>query len=149
MPGDSTENVAGRAAVQASNRLLQGEAWWVEVERALGDSLLRRRDLPEHVGDVDSPVGRGEGCESSRRLLELPPRCDGTTAAGLVPSDRDMDEALEEIPLLRRRRAPRLLELLVRLEVTPGANFCKSALERSLHLVLTFRRGDDPALWGR
>ena len=78
-------------------------------------------------------MGRREGREPPRRLLELARRCDGTTAARLVPRDGDVDEALEEVALFRGRCAPRFLELLVRLEVPPGANLLEPALERSLH----------------
>src|ERR1700758_2407829 len=83
------------------------------------------------------------------RLLELARRRDGTAAAGLVPRDRDVDEPLEEIALLGRRRAPGLLELLVRFEVAAGADLVQSTLARRIHSVLTFPCGDDPAVWGR
>ena len=125
--------MAGTVTVQASNRLVQGELRRIEVERARGDAYLRRGHLREHSVDVDAAVGRGERREPPRRLLELAPRGDRPPAARLVPGDGDVDEPLEEISLLRSRRAPRLLELLVRLEVATGANLLQSALERSLH----------------
>ena len=59
--------------------------------------------------------------EPPRRLRELPLAADPPAAPGLVPGDRDVDEALEEVPLGRCRRAPCLLERLVRLEEVPGA----------------------------
>jgi hypothetical protein len=52
--------------------------------------------------------------EAPRRLLELTLAADPVPAAGLVPRDRDVDEPLVEVALLRRRRAPGQLELLVR-----------------------------------
>ena len=57
---------------------------------------------------------RGVRAEPSLRLLELALAADPVPAAGLVPRDGDVDEALVEVPLLWRRRAPRQLELLVR-----------------------------------
>ena len=125
-------NVAGPATVQASNRLLQGEPRRVEVERALGHACLSRSHLREHAFDVDSAVGRGEGRESPRRLLELPPRCDGTAAAGLVPGDRDVDEPLEEVALLRLCGAPDVLEHLVRREELILPDQVEPALELRL-----------------
>jgi hypothetical protein len=56
------------------------------------------------------------------RLLELALGADAPPAAGLVPRDRDVDEPLEEVALLGRRRAPGQLELLVRGEVLAGAD---------------------------
>jgi hypothetical protein len=44
-----------------------------------------------------------------------------------------MDESLEEVPLLRRRRTPGQLELLVRLEVPARANFLQPPLECGVH----------------
>jgi hypothetical protein len=60
--------------------------------------------------------------EAPRRLLELALAADPVPAAGLVPRDRDVDEPLVEVALLRRRRAPRQLELLVRGEELAAAN---------------------------
>jgi hypothetical protein len=60
--------------------------------------------------------------EAPRRLLELALAADPVPTAGLVPRDRDMDEPLVEVALLRRRRAPRQLELLVRSEELAAAN---------------------------
>jgi hypothetical protein len=59
-------------------------------------------------------VPRGVRAEPSLRLLELALAADPVPAPGLVPRDGDVDEALEEVPLLGRCRAPRQLELLVR-----------------------------------
>jgi hypothetical protein len=59
-------------------------------------------------------VLRGVGGEATRRLPQLP--CARGAAAGharVVPRDRDVDEALEEIALRAIARAPGLLESLV------------------------------------
>jgi hypothetical protein len=123
------DDVARAATVQASNRLLQGELRRVEVERACGHFLPRRLHLREHAFDVDSSVERRERREPPCRLLELPPRCDGTAAAGLVPGDRDVDETLEEVALLGRRRPPGVLERLVRGEELAAPNELEPARE--------------------
>ena len=70
--------------------------------------------MVEQRGDVDVTMLRRVGAESPLSLLELALAADAVAAAGLVPRDRDVDEPLVEVPLLRRRRAPRRLELLVR-----------------------------------
>jgi hypothetical protein len=51
------------------------------------------------------------------RLLELALHPDAPPALGLVPRDRDVNEPLQEVAFLGRRRAPCILELLVRGEV--------------------------------
>jgi len=60
---------------------------------------------------------RRERPEPALRLLELPLEPDPVPAAGLVPGDDDVHEPLEEVLLLGRRRAPGVLERLVRREV--------------------------------
>jgi len=60
---------------------------------------------------------RRERPEPALRLLELPLEPDPVPAAGLVPRDDDVHEPLEEVLLLGRRRAPGVLERLVRREV--------------------------------
>ena len=55
--------------------------------------------------------------EPPGRLLQLALAADPVAAAGLVPRDRHVDEALVEVALLRLGRAPGVLELLVRREV--------------------------------
>jgi len=52
----------------------------------------------------------------------LPLAADAVAAAGLVPRDGDVDEPLEEVPLLRRGGAPRQLQLLVRGEELAAAD---------------------------
>jgi hypothetical protein len=64
----------------------------------------------------------GVGREPSDRLHELPLGADLASAPCLVPRDGDVDEALEEVPLVRRRGAPGELELLVRGEVLAAAD---------------------------
>jgi hypothetical protein len=81
---------------------------------------------------------------------EPPPRLGklalaGTGAAGharVVPSDRDVDEPLEEVPLGRLGRAPGVLERLVSLEEPPRADQREAALvsERGLAYRVLRRR---------
>jgi hypothetical protein len=52
----------------------------------------------------------------------LPFAADAVAAPGLVPGDREVDEPLEEVALLGRRGAPRVLELLVGREELAAAN---------------------------
>ena len=59
---------------------------------------------------------RREGGESAQRLLSLALRRDWAAAAALVGGHHDMDEPLEEIPLVLVARAPGELERLVGLE---------------------------------
>jgi hypothetical protein len=66
-------------------------------------------------------VAGREGAEPPRSLLELALAAGTVAAPGLVPGDDDVDETLEEVPLGRVRRAPGVLERLVRLEVLAGA----------------------------
>jgi len=58
-------------------------------------------------------VLRCKGPEPAGGLLQLPLAADAVAAARLVPGDGDVDEALEEVALLRLGRAPGVLELLV------------------------------------
>jgi hypothetical protein len=72
------------------------------------------------------------GCERREPppcLLELPLAADPVPAPGLVPRDRDVDEALEEVALAVGRGAPRILERLVRLEERAGADQVEAARE--------------------
>ncbi len=61
------------------------------------------------------------GRQPADRLLELALGSDLPAAAGLVPGDGDVDEALEEVAFGLGRRAPGEFELLVRGEVLAGA----------------------------
>ena len=78
------------------------------------DDLRHRPNLLQDRGDVDALVPRRVRAEPPRRLLELALAADPVPAPGLVPRDGDVDEPLVEVAFLRRRRAPRQLELLVR-----------------------------------
>ncbi len=88
-----------------------------EVEQSLVDPRGGRVDLTEDARDVDAAMGRGVRPEAPRGLRELPRCAVPVSPRGVVPGDRDVDEALEEVPLRRGRVAPLVLELLVRLEV--------------------------------
>jgi hypothetical protein len=102
----------------------------VQVTRA---QLVRSSfDLPEQQRDVDTAVYGDERPEPSRRLLQLPLAADSPPASGLVPRDDEVHEALEEVALRGLRRAPRELELLVRVEVPPGADQLETARELCL-----------------
>ena len=84
-------------------------------------------------GDVHAAVLGLVPLEPAQCLLELPCRRDRPSAAGLIPGDRDVDESLEEVLLLRRRRSPGRLQLFVRLEVAPGADVLEPVLVRVEH----------------
>jgi hypothetical protein len=71
--------------------------------------------------------------EAARGLLELPPATDRSPAPCLVPGDRDVDEPLEEIALLRLGCAPGRFELLMRFEVAARPDQLEAALERAFH----------------
>jgi hypothetical protein len=72
---------------------------------------------------------RRVGPEPPRRFLELPLAPDTVPAPGLIPGDGDVNEPLEEVALLRRRRAPGVLENLVRSEELAAANQLEPARE--------------------
>jgi len=55
---------------------------------------------------------------------------DPVSPAGLIPGDRDVDEALVEVALGGLRRAPRRLQLLVGLEELAATDQPEPALER-------------------
>ena len=66
-------------------------------------------------------MGRCVGAKPPPSLLELALAAHPVPTARLVPRDDDVNEALEEVALVRLGRAPRLLEGLVRLEVASRA----------------------------
>jgi hypothetical protein len=82
-------------------------------------------------------VGRSEGREPARRLVELPLAARLVAAAGLVPGDDDVDEPLEEVLLVRAGRTPGVLERLVGGEVLA----CTGELEPAAEV--RFERGRD------
>jgi hypothetical protein len=75
-------------------------------------------------------VLRGVGRQPPDRLLELALAADAIAAAGLIPGDRDVDEALQELALGRLGRSPRVLELLVRGEILAVADQLEPAFKR-------------------
>ena len=70
--------------------------------------------------------------ESAGGFLELSLAADAVGPAGLVPGDGDVDEPLEEVALLGRRRAPRVLQLLVGGEELTAPDQVEPALELRL-----------------
>jgi hypothetical protein len=106
------------------------ERWPRELERALLDRFGRRGELPQQCVDVDPPVRRSVGRQPTTCLLELALAADPVSAAGLVPRDCDVHEALEEVTLGRFRCAPGVFQFLVGGEVLAGANQLEAALER-------------------
>jgi len=80
-------------------------------------------------------MARGIGREPSGCLLELAFAADPPSATRLVPRYGNVDEALEEVALGRLGSPPGVLQLLVSLEVPPGADQLESVL------VAQFREG--------
>ncbi len=105
---------------------LSSEKWRGQVERGTGAQLPQ---LCEERLQLDAAVRGRVGREPAERLLELSLGADASPASGLVPGDRHVDEALQEVPFVRRCGAPRLFELLVRVEVAAGANQLDAATE--------------------
>jgi hypothetical protein len=81
---------------------------------------------------LDAAVPGREGFQAPDGLGELSFGTDPASASCLVPRDRDVDEPLEEVALLCRRRAPGILELLVRGEVLARADQLEPGLKRGL-----------------
>ena len=76
---------------------------------------------------------RGKGPEAAGGLRELPLAARTVPAAGVVPGDGDVDEALEEVLLRRLGRPPRLLQLLVRLEVVAAPDQIETFSQPLVH----------------
>src|SRR3954471_17268755 len=76
-----------------------------QVERAAEDDRLRRAQLPSHRGHVDTAMRGLVALEPAEPFLELPFGADPVAAAGLVPRDGHVHEALVEVALLRGRGA--------------------------------------------
>jgi hypothetical protein len=70
--------------------------------------------------------------EPAAGLLELALAADPVPAAGLVPGDGDVDEALEEVALGRLGRPPLVLEHLVRVVVPPVPDELEPSREPAL-----------------
>jgi hypothetical protein len=77
-------------------------------------------------------VRRRERGQSPLRFLQLAATADEVPASVLVPRNDDMDETLEKVAFLRRRRTPGLLERLVRFEVAAGASQLQPSRKRAL-----------------
>ena len=126
-PLPRAQAVGGAALVAFGLLLFFHRDWWLRAAfndtlQALGlDGLEpergrarppRRRcraasTLGEQRRDVDAAVLRRVRREPPLRLLELARRRDRLAATRLVPRDGDVDEPLEEVPLLGGRGAPR------------------------------------------
>ena len=107
--------------------LLDAERW--QVERTARDELVCRLDLGEDGGDVDAAMLRSVRRQASAGLSELTRAGDALPAACLVPGDRDVDEALEEVPLLLGSSSPGELEFLVCLEERTATHQRKPACQ--------------------
>jgi hypothetical protein len=75
----------------------------------------------------------GERREPPRGLLELPLAADPVPPTGLVPGDRDVHEALEEVLFGRLGSAPDVLERLVRFEVLTALDLSEASGEATFH----------------
>jgi hypothetical protein len=89
---------------------------------------------------VEPAVRRCERCQAADRLCELPLGPDLASTPGLVPRDRNVHEALEEVALLDRGGPPCVLQLLVSGEVLARANQVDARLVCGLEPV--FHAGD-------
>jgi len=78
-------------------------------------------DPREQRGDGEALVRRRVRAEPPARLLKLPAPPHLVPARLLVRGDGDVDEALVEVPLRRRRGAPQGLQQLVRGEAVAGS----------------------------
>jgi hypothetical protein len=76
-------------------------------------------------------VSGGERREPPGCLLELPLAADTVPAAGLIPGDRDVHEALEEVLLRGIGCTPGQLELLVRGEELAAPDQLEAGLKAS------------------
>ena len=103
-----------------------------KVERA---RLVQLAELGEQRLELDAAVSGRERFQPAQGLRELPLGADPASAPGLVPRHRDMHQALEEVALFGRRRAPRILELLVRGEVLAGSDELHSGPIRGLEVL--------------
>jgi len=64
----------------------------------------------------------GVGPEPAGGLLELPLAANAVSATRLIPGNREVDEPLIEVALLRGRRPPSVLQLLVGAEEFASAD---------------------------
>ena len=92
--------------------------------------------MNEQRVQLDAAMRRRKRFEPAHCLRELTLGADLASAPGLVPGNRDVHETLEEVALFRGRRAPCVLELLVRGEVFAGPNQLDARLICGLETVL-------------
>jgi hypothetical protein len=86
-------------------------------------------DLAEEVSHVQPAMRGTEPSKASRGLRELALARDRAARHRcVVPGDCDVDEPLEEVALVGRRRTPRVLERLVCREVLPLVDQREAAL---------------------
>jgi hypothetical protein len=97
---------------------------------------VKLAELGEQRFELDAAMSGRERLEPAQCLRELPLGADLASAPRLVPRDRHVHETLEEVALLCGRRAPRVLELLVRGEVLAGPNQLDARLICGLETVL-------------
>jgi hypothetical protein len=74
-----------------------------------------------------------EPSEPPRRLFELPLAARPVSATGVVPGDRHVDEALEEVLLRGVGRPPGVLQRFVRLEVFAAADQLETIPQPLVH----------------
>jgi hypothetical protein len=84
--------------------------------------------LSEEIRDVEAAMRGSVAPQAPLRLLELALASDSVFPSGLVPGDGDVDEALEEVPLGVRGRAPGRLERFVGGEVLAPLDQLEAAL---------------------
>jgi hypothetical protein len=92
-------------------------------------------ELGEQRLELDAAVSGRVRLQTAQCLRELPLGADLASAPRLVPRDRHVHETLEEVALPGGRRAPRVLELLVRGEVLAGPNQLYPGPIRGLELL--------------
>src|SRR6185503_3970505 len=100
-----------KTAVELQNRGRALQTRWWEPQLAAGDEHLRRRDRGQGRLDVHATVTGRVGPQPAGSFLELPLAPWTSAAPRLVPGDGDVDEPLQEVPFLGRRRPPLVLEL--------------------------------------
>ena len=78
--------------------------------------------LRQQCRQVEPAMSGRVRLQPAQCLRELPLGADPASTPGLVPSNRDVHETLEEVALLGGRGPPRILQLLVSGEVFACAN---------------------------
>ena len=89
----------------------------------------RGANARQHGRDVDAAVTRRVRRQAAVGLRKLALAADAIAAAGLVPGDRHVDQALEEVALRAVGRAPGVLERLVRGEELSAADQVEALCE--------------------